>query len=373
MLLAAVLEAIVIARSPVISRDGVNFIQMAQQLPDGVRTALRSHDQHPGYPVTILAIRQLLPADHPGDETGQWILAARLSTALCGVLLVAVVWAISRELFHDPVPNVAAMVAATLPVLRQNAADALSDTPHLLLWLTACLLACLAVRSWQVRWFAAAAFVSALAYWVRPEGLSVALILCAAAPLIAWRTRATGLPRLAVCVTTAAVVAVVTIAPYSLLSSKLLTSKQDPMAKAKPVLPYVVRQAQVKTPPVATPNKETGEPTLARAAPSTSVSVIARTFGEGVVELVGELIKALRYVYVPIFLLGCLFVAGRRPPLAPFVLINLLGLLHATLLMHVYFMSGYISHRHVLPIIALAIPACAVGPHSPGRLARCTT
>jgi hypothetical protein len=361
MLLAAMFEAIVIARSPLISRDGVKFIQLARQLPSGVSETLRTHDQHPGYPAMILAVRQLLPADDPGDATARWIQAARLSAALCGVLIVAVIWAIARVLFRDPVPDVAAIVAATLPVLRQNAADALSDSPHLLLWLTACLLACVAVRRWQVSWFAAAGLLSGLAYWVRPEGLSVALVLCAAAPLVAWWTRSASLPRLALCVTATAVVAVATIAPYSLLSSKLLTSKQDPMAKAEPVLPYVVRKAQADANSGAALEASTTE-TTARPTPHVAMlAVVMRTLGESVMELAAELMKALHYVYVPIFLFGCVFVVRREPPLAPITMINLLGLSHAALLLYVYFMSGYISHRHVLPIIALAIPACAVG------------
>ncbi|MCA9100178.1 MAG: glycosyltransferase family 39 protein [Planctomycetales bacterium] len=367
LVLAAILEAVLIVRSPVISRDGVTFIRFARMLPSGVSAALHQQDQHPGYPAMILAARQLLPADADDNATEQWILAARLTTAICGVLVVAVVWGITRQLFADPAADIAAIVAATLPILRQNSADALSDTPHLLLWLTACLLSCLALRQWRLGWFAAAGLASGLAYWVRPEGLSVAIVLCLVTPLAAWRTGGASFLRMATCAATAAVVALATIAPYSLLSSKLLTSKQAPMARPEPVLPYVAHKALVESERVASqlPMSNASTPAAGSANStaklSTHVGVIVHTLGEAISELAREVFKALRVVYIPVFLLGCYYVGRHRPPLGPFLIVNALGMWHAALLLYVFFISGYISHRHVLPIVVLAIPACAVG------------
>ena len=61
---------------------------------------------------------------------------------VCGLAAVGVVWLLTRDLYGVAVANMAAFIFAVLPIPRALAADAQSDMPHALLYLTAAWLAC---------------------------------------------------------------------------------------------------------------------------------------------------------------------------------------------------------------------------------------
>lgn len=369
MVLAGAFEAAIAARSPVIAKDGIVFIRIAQRLPHDAASIFRQEDQHPGYPALIWASSlpaRLLPHH---DEFGMWIVAAHLAAGLAGVASILFLWLLARRVFYDPrVANVAAVLAAAWPLLRQNAADALSDTPHLMLYLAAAWLACEAVARGGLLWSAGAGMASGLAYWVRPEGLIVAL---AAGAVMAARMSC---PRCAVRakraaeLTSLALVMLAVIAPYVLVSGKL-TSKKGPFANKAVVQvanrPIVAPQASAVAaaaslgPVPGVLQEPAAGDVLADEHPRPDSE--SGVLGFALVELGKELGQGFRYLLLLPLAFGAFPPGAPRWQALPTAVMSVLLIVHLALLLALFHMAGYISHRHVMPLVAVLIPTTAAG------------
>ncbi|MBL9125345.1 MAG: glycosyltransferase family 39 protein, partial [Planctomycetaceae bacterium] len=161
LLIAAILQGIVAWRSPLVARDGIDFIRYAQGLPEQGRELIRVKDQHPGYPLLILECAALV-RPWVASETQLWIIAARIPSLALGLGSVAVVWLLARRLFDRWTADLAALICAVMPIFRQNAADALTDSPHMFFYLLATWLACEGLTRMSWPWWAGAGAASSL-------------------------------------------------------------------------------------------------------------------------------------------------------------------------------------------------------------------
>lgn len=458
---AAVLELAVAARSPIIAKDGIRFIHIAQRLESQPRAAIQQEDQHPGYPALIWAAHWAISGNLGLDSQAAWELAARLPPMLAGVACVGLVWLLGRCMFDARIATVAALLMVPLPLFRRNAADTLSDTPHLACYLAAVWLACQGFASNGPAWrravsFAACGLASGLAFWIRPEGLSVALVAASVAggwwlaELIAlWRRPAPSAattpttshtPHRLGCMLMVAAAATLVVLPYIALAGKL-TSKKNPLPRPVAEIAQTPNVPQNGTPPLTgaqsptlpadlniphtrgrnaahadSPNPNPRVPQLvphalglygapvctpheanAAAAPfSTRVQSTApaahrsetlrslgiltepaagerhadeierpngfwRTLAAGLYQFGREGCEGLMY-FLLVPLAAGHFAPGRpRPRAAAFWFLVVLAAWHFVLLILLYFMAGYISHRHLMPLIAIGMPCTAAG------------
>jgi hypothetical protein len=197
MLVTLVLRLWQVTHTEVLARDSIGFIRMAYEIEQyGWKTAIAGAEQHPGFPLVILAVRQV-GGDWLGDDLPHlWQLAAQVASSLASILLVLPVYLIGRRLFNPTVAGVSVLLVQCLPALGRLFGDGLTEATFLLFagsafWAT--------FRAFDTRhpgWFLAIGIFSGLAYYVRPEGLFVAvsagLVLlgcqCLAASRQAWRT-----------------------------------------------------------------------------------------------------------------------------------------------------------------------------------------
>jgi len=354
LLLAAIVQGIIAVRSPTLSKDGIVFINMAKGLPRTPVETIRVTDQHPGYPAMILVGRKVA-AMFPGTEGHrQWVIGAQLFSGLGGVLSVLLVWMLTRRLFDARVAAVAAILFAALPDFRRNAADAFADMPHLALYLAATWTAVEGFSSKNPRWFIASGIASGLAYWIRPEGITSALVIGGVLGIMAiirsGAKRRFALAGLAAIVICAGVVA----APYPLIKGKL-TAKKD-VTRLMERKTWAPAAAEIK-PPVSQPDQATEQP-RSRTSP---VFAVARSLCDFASELFGAFFKAIRYFLALPLLIGLIYCHKRREATVPGRLIGLLIACHTALLIALYIIARYISARHAMPIAALAMPWIALG------------
>ncbi len=370
LLLTLAVEICIAARSPAIALDGVTFIEMARELRRAPLEVMRTQDQHPGFPAMIAGAHAVLavglPSDSSRESSESWILAGMFVAIACGLGCVGLVWLVAQRMYNRFVADVAALLAAGLPVLRQNAADVLSDTPHLCAYLLAvwCLQEAFARASRT--WYLAAGLASGWAFWIRPEGLSVAIV---GGMLLSLAFVSGRLPRRQTAINGLALVcgAALLCAPYVFLTGKL-TSKKDPLATVQK--PVAFEMPFVDTAPT-TANSSGPLPEVAPA-----IAVTPAPSGDWSNRLTGALKKYIvelcygfgYVVWIP-WVIGH-FAPGRLPPLrSSLLLLGSLGLLHSMLLIWLALMAGYLGHRHVMPIIVVALPAAAAGIELLGRLA----
>lgn len=374
--LAIVLQTWAVYNSPLIAKDGVGFIGIAQRLAANPAATTQLEDQHPGFPGLILVGQAGLRRLGFQDDFQAWIFAARGVSFASGLAIVALVYWLSRLLFDRATAGVAGLLIASLPLFRQNAADALSDSPHLAVYLLAACLAAAAFTRGRLGLFILAGFASSAAFLIRPEGLSVSLVagvaiigqglLCkfvpgarqSLTPCWSWSRR------------TQAIACLVAgtlplLAGYVFVSGKL-TSKKTIFAPAVPPAaesssPIGVTSGQEK--PLAPLAGIIEEPARGDPLPGETPKpdYLPGAIAASIVELGKELGKGFRYVLLVPLLLGH-FAPGRREsqPDTATVVTGLLAC-HALLLVFLFCSSGYISHRHTMPLVALLVPGTAVG------------
>lgn len=367
------------SRTVCLTEDGVTFIQYARQL-DGEKPldrtllagrrgpaarhildrvaewvpalpVLEAHDQHPGYPLLILAARRTVGDWLADDPLERWSRSAQLVSVVAGVLLTAGVCSLGRRLLGPAAGFAGAVVVAMSPALVAQRAEALSDVPAL-----ACLVAsaCCAVRvlaAGRARDAALCGLCAGAGYWVRPEAVQVAALLGLFLIVRWWRNQADR-PRWALSLCALAL-------PLLLLCGSYMAVRGSVFTKSGSVLVGV--NAEID-PLLVSPMERTGTwgtfPGSGRLPPPNSPA--------------GKLVRGAKHFLtgwahdlggvtaVPVFL--GLWVGRRRVRRhAGQRLILLTVGVNALLLPGVlYYFKGYLDHRHVLPTAALT--ACWVWP-----------
>lgn len=406
----AILQTVLLIRLPTISADGIIFTRVARELAAKPLETMQREDQHPGYPASMLLATRVLQAIGYDHEPQAWMAGGIAVSFLAGLLSVAVVWLFARDLFDTTIASIAAIGFAVLPVPRAIAVDAQSDTLHGLCYLFAAWMASTGLASGSLRRLALAGLASGLAFWVRPEGLEVAMIASGFVLLLAvfswpWRKSAAALAAVAG-------IALVVAAPYMLLAGKI-TSKQLLIFKEKPAPSYIERLAeaeeaaeeaamanQVAAAPAASapapvvdqappaqvqpPVPAVAAPAVASAAappapapttqpqppvdpndpngdPEYSPELVSSLIGLGFAAFINSICQGLKFVFIPYYLLGNVALYWRRPAGIQVAFVAALGVTHIVVLVAVFVFSGYVAHRHTIPLVGLAMPFAALG------------
>jgi Dolichyl-phosphate-mannose-protein mannosyltransferase len=376
LLLATLIQAVLLARLPTISADGIIFIGMARHLAQAPIETMRVEDQHPGYPAMLLACTRVVHWVGYGAEPKSWMAGGVIVSFVCGLLSVAVVWFFARDLFDASLANMAAIVFTVLPVPRTSAVDAQSDTPHVLFYLLAAWMATTGIRSGNLWRLAAAGAASGVAYWIRPEGLEVALL---ALPFLIWhalRSEWSWRRRIAA-VATLAAAALVVVAPYPILAGKI-TSKQlpgatawierikDELASRPEPAPASIQQPAAATeaaktppaPPIPAPGVATSPAATERRY---SAAHVLSVLGGAFAAFINSICQGFKFVFITPYLFGTAALVWRRLPGIQVAFLSVLGATHIAILMGLQVFAGYIAHRHVIPLVALAMPFVALG------------
>ena len=355
LLLTVALQAIVVARSSIIAKDGMSFIRIARALELDFVGTLHLEDQHPGYPAMIIvghSLTRLLPGLSDLDA---WVAGARLASGLAGVISVGLVWLLTRRLFDRRVADVAALLAAVWPLLRLNASDVLSDTPHLMFYLAGVWMTCEGLSRGRARWFAAACVASGLAYWVRPEGLIVGLTAGVLLLAQLWRYEGQTLSRSLVKVAAVGAVLLAIAGPYGLVAGKV-TSKKNPFHHQPSALEIAAKSIEPTQGLLS-------EPLPGAKLPDEFARPAAKlgAFAAALCELGKELAQG--FYYLMLIPLGAwIFPSTRlKAEVAASRMTTVLIACHMAMLVFLFMTAGYISHRHVIPLIGMLLPATAAG------------
>ncbi len=183
MLLTVAIRLWQMTHTEVLARDSIGFIRMAYEVEQyGWRTAIDGAQQHPGFPLTILAVHRLASPWLGDDLPTAWQLAAQIASSLASVLLVVPVYLLGRRLFDRPIAFASVVLVQCFPALGRLFGDGLSEAVFLLFAASAYWAVFRAFDTKRMVWFVAVGVFSGLAYFVRPEGLLIGL--CAGLVLV---------------------------------------------------------------------------------------------------------------------------------------------------------------------------------------------
>ncbi len=175
--MAAALHIYAVSRAFLPAQDGLKFIRAARAFQDRPAIeVIRGNDRHPLYPA-LAAAAEPAAALLLGRGPDTWRVSAQLVSACFWTAMLVPVWGLARSLFNDRVGLLAAFVVAILPIPASIGHDTLADGPALCLATSSLWLGVLALRRSDVRLCVASGVAAGLGFWTRPEAAIVAVAL----------------------------------------------------------------------------------------------------------------------------------------------------------------------------------------------------
>jgi hypothetical protein len=369
LVLALGVRGWLMVHTEVLARDSIGFIRYALEFEtDDWHQVLRNNHQHPGYPLTILAVSAPVRACMDAPDADKMAFSAQLASNLAALLLVIPMFYLGKVLFHRAAGFGAAALFQCLPICAHILSDGLSESLFLLLACTALVFAVLAVDGHSPWWFSLCGVFSGLAYLTRPEGLLVVVATLAVLMGLqrsqkycrSWR-------QVAVCGGVLTLTALLIASPYVLVTHGL-SNKPSTRQLFGGHLP------ELNVPNPAGPQTQvaTGRPLLASSLAVTlnpndtwTKRIFKAVWGLGT-----ELVKCFYYGGWLPALVG-MWWFRRRPWVVPgmWVLLTLCGLL-ALVLCRLAAGVGYVSDRHLMLLVVCGCFAGAAAAWElPARLA----
>ncbi|MGR3319098.1 MAG: ArnT family glycosyltransferase [Candidatus Anammoxibacter sp.] len=153
--------------TPIIGRDGLDFINIAKLFTEGSFRVGLEHPFHPLYPLLIsLGSICGLGFEHSG----------RTVSFILSIFTVIALFTIGKKMFNQTVGFIAAFLLAIHPYATRLSVDVMSESTYLFFYLTGFGLGYFAINRQKLHLFFLTGIVSSLAYLTRPEGISVMLI-----------------------------------------------------------------------------------------------------------------------------------------------------------------------------------------------------
>jgi hypothetical protein len=350
-----------IRHTEVAARDSIGFIRMALQFErQPVAEVVRNSQQHPGYPLALLAVSWPVRQVMGGITPASMQLSAQLTSALASILLVVPMFFIGRELFNRQAGFWGTALFQCLPVPSRVFADALSEATFLLFLTAALWLAVRALRSNSPIRFAWCGLFGGLAYLTRPEGALVVI----AAGLVLLGTQAHPLWRRSwkstlTCGSSLAATALVVGSPYVLLTGQFTNKPSGQIVLETAWLPKEQNgtEPQVGVPPLGGGPRPKAELQTASAflfgiyAPE---SLKDRRWW-GIKAIASEVAHGYQYLAVLPVVLGLWWFRDHLRSVPGTWVIVVLCFLHGLVLWRLARVVGYVSDRHVLVLVLCGV------------------
>ena len=336
-----------IATLACVSRDSVTFMQFAENLKTHSGAAIQSSDQHPGYPAIILASEWVLGKLGYDPTLGRRIIAAQTSTLACRTIAICFLFFIFCFFGKRRTALAGTALALLIPVYANNGSEVLSDWPNLML-MSAALFFCLrGLRMKMVMDFVAAGVASGLAYWIRPEG-AVFVVIMGFYTLICLFGQKTDRAKLCLCCGVMVLSAAVIAGPYMQYKGALFPKKK--------VGTFIS---------VSNGLSETTAKTIQNPPLQANVAAAAGAVKpvKAVLHFVEKLFNTIFLLSVP--LLGVILYKmkqfRRLSPQDQFLCL-FIGL-WLGLMIWLYCRHGYMSHRHIMPLVIFGFAWIVKGLH----------
>ncbi len=307
-----------IVTTAAISRDSVIYIEYAKKFVGTPTETMLEEDQHPGYPVMILAAHKTAGLFTENGTVFAWIHSAQSVTLAFRLLAIVVLYLLGKDLVGPRFSFWGVLIIILLPKSAQYGSNALSDWPHLFFLATGFFLLIRAATSRKLYLFALAGITAGLGYLVRPEcaQLLVYGLLWLGVVFLAGRTW--GRPKTVLAVVLLLVGFLIVAGPYMGLKAK-------PFPKKSIDIHDIVDMRW----------------------PSTSKALL---------KLGGNIGDTLEWVFVPAWIIG-LYGSFRKTSLykAQQFFVIAFVVLNVALMIWLYKNSSYMDKRHTFPLVVFTI------------------
>lgn len=332
--IALVIGVYLIATTVLINKDGVLYIEQAQNFSSDSSLGARGA-YPPGYPFLIYIAHRIVTLISNSVSVETWIYSAQSVSLLCRLLSLIPLYFIGKLLVGSRNSYLALLILIFLPYPAEYGGEIVREWPHLFFLATAFFFLTMAIAHGNWRMFAAAGLFAGIGYTIRPECVQIVLygMLWLLVGLFIARA---GINRLkTVCLTLILITGfLIPAVPYSIIRGEVL----PPKLKAIVSLDKNLQPERVEKPvyPASVMPKD-----------------ILKAFGK-LTEGIGE---NLMYFFMLPLIIG-LYYHFRKPKelLADGRLfISALIILYVAMMLLLHINFGYISRRHFMPMIVFTV------------------
>ena len=331
-----------------VSNDSVAFMEFSTSLKKNAGAAIKANDQHPGYPAIILASEKILSLPGFHSTLNNRILAAQAVTLFCRAVAILFLYHICLFFGNKKEALVISIIAILVPMYANIGSDVLSDWPNLMLMAIALYFCLKGLPNNSRVCFLVAGLTSGLAYWIRPEGITFVVVMILYSFIQLIRKKAPHI-NLCICCGIMIISAATITAPYMLYKGALFPKKKvgtlSQMAHAESSAIERTRG-----------NRATSQSSMHTAALSAHPA-------RAVLHFIHTLFKTLLLFSVPLAGIT-LFKIMRFSRLRPHerFLVLFVGL-WLVLMIWLYTHHGYMSHRHIMPLVVFSFAWLLKGLH----------
>jgi len=346
--IALVIGVYLIATTVLIAKDGVYYIERAQQFSSNPIQIIKAHT--PGYPFLILMGHKLVALFTDSISNQTWIYAAQSITLLCRLLALIPLYFIGKLLVGGKNSFWALIILIFLPYPTRIVCDIVREWPYILFLATGFLFLLLGARYGRWWAFGLVGLISGLGYLIRPE--AALLVLYGLGWLII--NLFCGINSVA--------------KKYKLICGGVLlvagfTIFAGPHMKLQgQIVPESLKEL-VQSSKVSSSSKEVCQelpsPTFERKIEAVLIPTdILRAFGC----FINSICETVMYLFVPPLLVGYSHYFRRKGWLSPEKFyMSMFTFLTVLLFILVYCKRGRNSARHILPLVSLTIFFIPVG------------
>ena len=363
-LFAVTLHVVAITYTILPAQDGIKFIRVAQLFHTQPWTdVVRGSDAHPLYPA-LIALTEPVVAWFAGDGPDAWRIAAQIVAVFGAVGLLVPIYAITRAMFDRRVAFLAAGLAVLLPRTAELGHDTLSDSVGLMSTCLALWLGAIALRRGDWKFALGAGLAAGVGYLARFE-----LIVVPFAIGLTWLIGAFRDSR-ARMVANASALAVVLLSAMAVIGSYAMVK-----GEISEKLPFRIgaglgpKQLAVRLAPTKAA-RGLNNPRCDFSPKEETDRIPIRNWQYAVLRVVGKWWEELCWLFAVMTVWGIVRQSHirslcpdhapgdgeiERRLLAVFAIINGLALLRGSVLL------GYLSGRHIMPLVCVSLPWAAAG------------
>lgn len=172
--IAFVLGTYLIVTTVLVSKDGIHYIERAQEFPENPF----GHNKREafGYPLLIFATHKLVTLFSGGFSSGpMWIYSAQSITLLCRLIAIIPLYFMGKLLVGSRRSFWAILILIVLPYPAEYGSDILRDWPHLMFLAMSFLFILKGAEEYKCFMFGLAGLAAGLGYIIRPECAQIVL------------------------------------------------------------------------------------------------------------------------------------------------------------------------------------------------------
>ena len=326
-----------ICSAVVVSKDSVLFVEFAKGLEVDASGTMIEKDDHPGYPMMILGVHNMVAVFGGGGGIFSWIYSAQIAALMLRLFAIVALYFVGKKLVGGKFGFWAVLILICLPKPAGYGSDALSDWPHLFFLAVGFLLLIMAAKEGKWALFGVVGLAAGVGYLVRIE--CAQLVIYAALWLgfqFFWKKRNLSRSKAVLSLVLLAVGFLITAGPYMKLQGVFSFAKQVDV--------------------VGVNTQVAGAGLCEQQVVSSRASIVPADIGAGFAKLVENIGETLMWVFVPAMLIGfCKFFRkGKWYEPEKFFVIAII-VFNAIVMVWLYCSRGYMSIRHTLPLVAIIV------------------